>query len=356
MVARRVFKRIVLAIALGAAAAPAAAQQEIKTILDRIQSISPSSTKSDCDAQLAKATTANAFDLFYGAGLCGAAKQKADSSFLLIAGQIRATPDMASMMPATQADAKTVIALYGFIYSYAGGLGDEEVLRDKASRVRLYSLLDQWKPNYGSTYNPGWDVRRRPSEADYLAAIAESAAGRRRQLEEIVSLYSDDIYYALHRQERELYASQGGPVEASGAVAKQMSELSRKMNDRAAQLGLGNLKEIPADEAVARQEPSDFPPDAPGKDERVIDGASDPVAKRCADSAEFSAILENARMPRVLVTTTRKWGTVWRADFEGGSFGPERHVCSAHYDSSRPFEGPQDRLAPLPVPSGLKPR
>jgi hypothetical protein len=123
------------------------------------------------------------------------------------------------------------------------------------------------------------------------------------------------------------------------------------MNDRGVALGPGNApKEIPIDEAGAHQPSIDEPPDAPGSDERIIDGSNDPVVKRCVKGAEFMDLLSNARIARVLVTTTKKWGTVWRADLEGGTFGSERRVCTVNYDGSRPLDmGPKDRLAPLPA-------
>src|SRR6266568_1770922 len=96
--------RVAFALVLSLVSTPAAAQQEVEAILKRVQAVPATSTKSDCDTQLAKARTANAFDLFYGSGVCSVAKQKPESSFLLLAAQIRATPDMGGMMPATQSD------------------------------------------------------------------------------------------------------------------------------------------------------------------------------------------------------------------------------------------------------------
>lgn len=345
--------RVAFALSLGLLSAPASGQQEIGGILKRLQSVPATSTKADCDAELAKSTSSNAFDLFYGAKVCAVAKQKPESSFLLLAGQIRATPDMLAMMPAAQPDAKTAISLYGFIYSYAGGMGDEGVLRDARSRERLFALLDGWKPIYDAAYNPGWKTSRRASEAEYNRMLADSASGRRHQIERIVRLFSDDAYYALHREERDLYAKQGGPVEVGTPVSRRLSELARKMNERAVALGVDDMR-MPDTEST-NADPADdrrsWPPDAPGKNERVIAGVDDPVVKKCSDSAEFSSVAENSRILRVIVTTTEEWGKVWRADLEGGDLGPTRQVCTSNYSSSRPMDGPENRLDPLPDPT-----
>lgn len=69
-------------------------------------------------------------------------------------------------------------------------------------------------------------------------------------------------------------------------------------------------------------------------------------------AAEWSTIAQNSRIARVVVTATDAWGTVWRADLEGGEGGAERRVCTRNYSSSRPLEGPFDRLTPLPEISG----
>ena len=274
--------RIALALALCAISVPAVAQQDVEGIIKRLQAVPASSTQADCDKQLAKAAKANAFDLFYGSGVCQAAKQKPEASFLLLAGQIRAMPDMGGMVPATQNDAKTVVALYGFIYSYAGGMGDDEVLRDKISRSRLYALIDQWKPAYDATYHPGWATRGRPSEPEYRATLDASATHRRQQVVDFARLYSDDTYYALHHEERELYAKQGGTVDVDSPIAKRLGELARQMNERAVALGVRSAAvEIPSAEAVTQEPSRNVPPEAPGSDERIIDGAADPVAKRC---------------------------------------------------------------------------
>jgi hypothetical protein len=344
---------MILACVLAVIGTAAFGQEEFDAVSRRLLSAPASSTRADCDAELARAARANAFDLFHGSAVCHVAGEEPEASFLLLAGQIRAMPDMGSMMPVSQKDAEASTALYSFIYSVAGGLGDEEVLREETSRKRLFALLDQWKPTYDANYDPGWEARDRPDPNEYRAALAESISVRRAAVEKMARLYSDDIYYALHREEQELLAKQEGrAVDVNSKDAKELGDLASKMNRRAADLGFGDIVQpVPPAEIDPPEPGVGVPQDFPEDDEQVINGENDAVAKQCARGAQFSATFSNSRIARVLITRSDKWGTVWRADLEGGEFGPERVVCSSNYSSSHAFGmGTEDQFVPLTVP------
>ena len=72
------------------------------------------------------------------------------------------------------------------------------------------------------------------------------------------------------------------------------------------------LKEVLLAAAVAGLPPT--PSETPLKDEIVITGVGDPVAKECADAEAPMQKRLNLTVLKVVVTKSRKWGTIWRAD------------------------------------------
>lgn len=327
-----------------ALAAPAAAQTGIVTLMDRLNSVRPEAvTAADCDAQVARAAALNVPDLLYGAWLCYAANRAVEGNFLLNAGQVRSIPDMGLMVPAARADSDVVTSLYGVIYFHLGGPGREEVLRDAASRERFFRLFDGWSADYPADYNPGWNTRRRPDAAAYRAAIAESKAGRRRQLVDIARLYSDEAYYALHRRFQDLQARNPTGFVEGTPDADLSSDLERQMNERSAALGIETG--YPADAEASDPGSERFPPHVPARDEVVLAGTADPVAQRCAEIAERFTISADSRIVRVLVTRSPEWGTIWRADLGGGDQPAERFTCTSNTSSSGPLG---DEIPPLP--------
>jgi hypothetical protein len=97
-----------------------------------------------------------------------------------------------------------------------------------------------------------------------------------------------------------------------------------------------------------------MPPEAPARDEVVIDGTGDAVAANCAkDFDEMGTRLRYTRL-RVVTTRSPKWGTVWRADFSmpvGGGVSPllSRYVCSKEASLIRPLKmfDPAASIPPL---------
>ena len=238
--------RIVLIVVL-AISSGVSAQRSGDAIWNRIQSIDPATvTAADCEGQVARAATLNGPDLFHGAAICGAANRPVETAFLLNAGQARSIVDMNLIVPATRADSDVTVQLYGFIYSYGGGAGDDAVFRDPALRDRLFRMLDSWSPAFSSDYNPGWNARRRPEAAAYSAAINEVMSGRRQQLGDLSRLYSDQTYYTLHRRLEELSARQSHSFVEGTPEAELANDLQRQMDARAVALGLAHHVSQPA--------------------------------------------------------------------------------------------------------------
>lgn len=231
-----------VAIAFAAALAfssPALAQDIVKPLVDRLKSVDPkTATDAHCSAQVSQAARVNAMDLFYGASVCFAVKRPVEGNFLLTAGQVRAMPDMVLMEAASEAEKLKAAGLYGLMWFHVGGPGEDQVYRDPVLRARFFQMFDAWTPAYGANYNPGWAVGKRPDAAAYQALMAESKSHRRKQLAAISRAYSDDQYYALHRQFMELQKRTGATYVEGTPDAKLSAELQAKMNKRANELGI----------------------------------------------------------------------------------------------------------------------
>lgn len=327
------------------ALSPAAwAQTGMDALSDRLNSVRPGTvTAADCGRHVSQAPNLNGPDLLYGAAVCFAASQRVEGSFLLAAGQVRSTVDMALTVPASRADSEAQAALYGVIFFQAGGPGDEEVLRDAAMRERFLALLDGWSPRFAADYNPGWNLRRRPDAADYDAAISEAKADRRRQLVDVARLYSDAQYYTLHRRHRELQARNPSGFVEGTADETLSTDFLRQMNARMAALGIGPPIAIDQD---ASDVP--MPLETPDADEVAVSDSTDPVARRCADQAERHTIAEDSRIIRVLITRSPQWGIIWRADTGGGDRPTARFTCSANTSSYRQVDFGGGGIPPLP--------
>ena len=325
---------------------PASAQIGAGALRNRIQSIDPTTvSQADCDTNVDRAAALNGPDLLYAAAVCGAANRPVESTFLLNAGQTRSTVDMILMVPATRADSDLTVELYGFIYAYAGGPGDESIFRDATMQTRFLELFNNWSPAYSPEYNPGWSVRRRPEGSVYHAAIDEARDGRRQQLAEIAALYSDDTYYALHRRFQELQARNSSSYVEGTPEADLADDLTRQMSERAEALGIDAFGGA---EGRGEFEEPRFPPAVPTSGEAIVAERDDPVVQRCADMAERLTIATDAAVRRVLVTRSQEWGIIWRGDIVGGDQPPTRFTCTATTSSSRPMDGPDETIPALP--------
>lgn len=335
-------RTLILALPL-ALSSPAVAQPGAEALLERLES-AKDATPAQCERQVAQAAKLNGPDLLYGATVCYGAKKLEEGSFLLNAGQVRSSADLLLMVPASKADSDVQASLYEVIYFHAGGPGREEVLRRPASRDRFLKLFDGWAPEYGPGYDPGWNVRRRPDPAAYRAAVAEQKAGRRKQLADISRLYSDRVYYSLHRRLNDLLARNGNSLVDGSADARLSNALMLEMRARSEALGVGPE---PADEGGdPGTEP--FPPAAPAVEEIVLAGSTDPLVQRCADLAERMIIASESKILSVLVTRSPEWGIVWRADMAAAGQPAERFTCTEQTSASRPLDMGDESIPPLP--------
>lgn len=218
---------------------PAISQDPVRPLVERLNSVDPTKvTAADCNAQVSRAASLSAMDLFYGSAICLAAKKPVEGNFLLTVGQVRAMPDMALMEPASEDEKLKAAGLYGLIWFYAGGPGEEEVYRHPEMRGGFFQMFDAWTAAYGPDYNPGWTVEKRPGSSEYQTAVAGSKTHRRKQLSAISKAYSDDQYYTLHQQFAELQKRTGGKYVEGTQDAKLSAELQAKMDKRAKELSI----------------------------------------------------------------------------------------------------------------------
>lgn len=343
---------ILAALALLIISGPAASQEEdaqvwLRAYISDIEDLS-------CSEQVALANRLNAFELLRAANLCAQSEKWPESSFLMLAGQNRAVADTGQFQPADRVGAQRVIALYGFIYCCAGGIGKEEVLRDEELRSRFLALYDGWAPDTGPQYNPGWAVIERTDPEELSSILAELKQDRRATAEEFARKYSDEVYFGLHRQSRDLLARTGGRFVAGTPDAAELERLTSAMRKRAEELG---FQEPPPPDPEALSETdrdAGYPPPAPDPTERVLVGHDDAVTRKCAESARFHTLAFGSKIVSVLVTTSEQWGTIWRADIVDAQSSIERHYCSSHFSGSRPIEM-DDSLQPLSDLGGSPP-
>jgi hypothetical protein len=334
---------------------PAMAQIKVATLDDRVKSLDAKTlTTADCLAQIAKASSSNGPGLMYGARLCAVVKKPLESSFLLLAGQLRAMSDILLMPPATQSDDRSLMPLYGALWAGGGMAGiDDDILHDPAERARFFQMLDAWAPAYGPDYDPGWSVRKRPDAAKYAATMAQAKADMRKNLDRVVRLDSDDRYYALQRQYNAILARipRSGGMAPGTADYKLFKDLGKRMRERGIALGV-EMGPPPPDftdpasvKAEAAKAAARSPPASPEKGEAVVSASVDPVVEKCTDQAERMAVAGGGKVARTLITSSAKWGIVVRPDIVGGEMGPERFTCTDHFTGTRPFE--VDKLEPL---------
>ncbi len=327
---------------------PVLAQGKVATLDDRLKSMDAKTlTVADCLSRIAGAASSNGPDLLYGGRVCALVSKPLESSFLLIAGQLRAASDIILMPPATQSDDRGLMTLYGMLYAGGGMSGvDDEVLHDPAERARFLQLLDAWSPAYGQDYDPGWNARKRPDTARYAATVAQAKTDLRKNLDRLVRLDSDDRYYALQRQYNALLAR----IPVSGGLAPGtadftlFNDLERRIRERGIALGVDmgppppdftdptTVKKEEAAEAATR-----FPPASPAKGELVVAASVDPIVEKCTDQAERMAVTGGGKIVRTEITSSREWGTILRADIAGGQMGPVRFTCTDTFTGSQPF-------------------
>lgn len=332
---------LVIAILWLGVSSPANGQISLESLGKTLKTIETKTlTEADCLSQIAAMHVSNGPELIYGGQVCDAVKRPEESSLLMTAGQIRAGTDLLLLPPATRADDQDLMDLYAMLY-FGGGVAGlkDEVLRDPSSRQRFLGAFEKWMPIYSPTYDPGWKYRKRPDDLKYRETVLKAKSDLRRYFDHVIHLVSDDQYYSLHRQRMQILEGSRDGIKADTPEGRQLAELEMKIRNRMIALGV-DPGPSPADLMADAQKGGDsreFPPSSPEKDEQVLSDLNNSVIERCVDLAERSAVSQGGKIVRVLITSSPRWGHIWRADIEGSDQGPERFTCTETTSSSSPL-------------------
>lgn len=174
-------------------------------------------TPSACADAVERAGTLNAEALFVGSVICSRVSREEDTSFLMLAAQVRGSTDMREavrgLSPGDAAVPFGAVDLWGFIYMYGGGFGAPEMLRDRNRAEALFIRLREFRPTRLAGYNPGWDTPNHLSDAEYRTHSSEIAEARIAQLSRLSTLFQDDEYWALEQERDRLSAEHRGQFE-----------------------------------------------------------------------------------------------------------------------------------------------
>lgn len=337
-------------------ASPTVAQDSAGTLKQRLEAIDAKAlSEVDGFSHLGKAAISNGPDLIFGGRVCELVGNLEESSFLFMAGQLRASTDLLLLPPATQADDQGLIDLYGLLY-FGGGVSGikDEVLREPESRKRFLKSIEEWAPVYEPSYDPGWNARKRPDEAKYRATIAEGKAGLNQYLDRTVRLVSDDQYYAAHRQQMQLLERNRSGIKPETPEGKLFDELQRRKRERAITLGIEvgpstqDIIEAAKSKDLVAEMRENFPPHSPEKSELVVTASGHSTIERCLDLAERAAVSQGGKIVGGLVTSSDRWGIIWRADIVRGDQDPTRFTCTETTSSSAPLDIGDEQIPPLP--------
>lgn len=183
----------------------------------------------DCEAALDVESELNAQMLLAGAESCLEQQRGSDSTFLLLAGQVRAGTDIELLDPATGHDEVKVAELATILYYVAGGSGDAEILRDPTKVDSLVERLRTWSPDFGREYDPGWEFRSSVSAGRYQSFIRCNTEIRLRQLRWYAQLVQDSEYWVLADEQARLMERAGGAFEVGTDLYSAMESLRQRI-------------------------------------------------------------------------------------------------------------------------------
>jgi hypothetical protein len=162
--------------------------------------------------------------------MCHAAGDNMRTTFLLLAGQIRATTDMLVLEPTDDTQRTKAAELYGVLFYQAGGSGDEELLRSAEQTQRLFDDLRSWSPVLEKSYDPGWSYRKPAQDAEYHKMIECQREARIAKLDWYAGLARNDQYYLANKELQEFRAKNPGAVQVGTPAYAQMEQIIARMN------------------------------------------------------------------------------------------------------------------------------
>lgn len=184
-----------------------------------------------CSEAIKNAEQLNADDLWDGAIVCAESDLKHESSFLLIAGQIRAMTDMSLLQPISDEEGVKASNLYGNLYYPFGGSGFDEINSDSTKFKRLSNQLESWTANLNKEYNPGWQYKIDFKPTYYDQMIECQKRIRIDKLSWYASLAQNDKYHQLDLQLNEILDDNGGLLKEGTDAYIQHERLLSEMNE-----------------------------------------------------------------------------------------------------------------------------
>jgi hypothetical protein len=170
--------------------------------------------------------TAN--ELFDAAIVC---EDLVDAVGMMMIGQIRAMSDLAIFEPAALPDRDEAANLYKRIYGNLGSIGPDDVYRDSSAYEAMRNLVESWQPKNISNYSPGWNALVMPTASEYSSVILQQKNRRLEQLDQHYLLISNDEYYDLKLQAREIWARNNNQLEANSEDGQLVRELNDQMKE-----------------------------------------------------------------------------------------------------------------------------
>jgi hypothetical protein len=189
-----------------------------------------SEAQTQCSNSLDGATLLNANRLFDAAATCGADKRPFETTLLMIEGQIRAMADIELLAPKTDQDHMLAANLYGKLFYVTGGAGYRELYRDPTKTTELFRRIDLWMPALPADYDPGWQYKKRPTQASYDDSIKYQKSYRVAQLRWYAALVRNDQYYAAEIELAEIQRRNPKGIVTGSSDGARAQELSRLMS------------------------------------------------------------------------------------------------------------------------------
>ncbi len=231
-------RSLAVAIALIILAGPAVAQEKLQDFVVQVEAVTPEQAGALCEDGLSRAETANAFDLLLASTACRRVGRADDTAFLTLVGQARAMADISVLTPATEEAKDGAGSLYGLIFFYFGGPGDNEVYRDPRRAAAVLARHAAWKASFGPGYDPGWARTGSVSGEAYASKIGEAKTHRIAQLDSYIILQADPAFRAASDEMDAI--SKRNPTGIMGGTPDnaRAEELMAIMDDRGKALGL----------------------------------------------------------------------------------------------------------------------
>lgn len=210
-----------------------------------------------CSDYVSMASSLNAYKLWEGATDCKKSNQDLESTFLLIAGQIRATTDMQILKGVSDEEKMKMSELWGQLYYYFGGSGPAQLHRNSSSKEKLFKSLQEWNAKIDNKYSPGWNYKLDIDSSRYHQMIACQKAIRLSKLKWYSGLINNDTYYDASKELKKLLKQNEGPITVGTKSHKRMMVLRSQMSDISSKTPLPNEGARECDPFNKHERPSD---------------------------------------------------------------------------------------------------